>query len=121
MLPKLGALPAAAEREKILRMYLLKYAQENKNAVVELHKELLSLLPAYAQSIEGFSPRAIKFIAQEMIIKTRRGTIKELTDDIVQAVIQQTKQSLQTTTLWEQEREKWAAHLNLQRCGRWLL
>lgn len=115
------ALPAAGEREKILLMHLSKYAQENKNAIVALHKEFPFLLPTYAQSLEGFSPRAIKFIAQEMIIKARRGATKELTDDIVQFVIQQAKESLQTTTLWEQEREKWIEHLNLHRCSRWLL
>lgn len=106
-------LPEAPEREKILARYLIKCAQENEGAVVDLHPEIIRLLPKYAQSLEGFSPRAIKFVAQEMIVKARRQEFRLLTPDVAQAALDQAKQSLQHTEQWKKEREEWvglAAH-----------
>jgi len=96
-------LPQPAEREKILFMYLFKFAQENKEAIVDLQpvKKKLSL---YTESLDGFSPRAIKFVAQEMIIKARRQTPRQLTDAIAQAIIDDAKRSLQEAEQWKEER-----------------
>lgn len=99
-------LPKAHEREKILFMYLVKFAEENKKALVEVDPELMPLLPKYAETLEGFSPRAIKFIAGEMISKARRRESKQLTDDIVQSVIEQAKHGLQKTMQWGKERNE---------------
>ncbi|MFA6535248.1 MAG: AAA family ATPase [Candidatus Babeliales bacterium] len=106
-------LPEAPEREKILSMYLVKTAQENEDAVVGLHPDLIKLLPKYAESLKGFSPRAIKFVAEEMIINARRQESMQLTNDIAIAVIDQAKRSLQQTALWSKDLEKWAGGLNV--------
>ncbi|MFA6535234.1 MAG: AAA family ATPase [Candidatus Babeliales bacterium] len=104
-------LPQAAEREKILLMYLTKFAQKNENAIINLSRDITNLISTYANSLEGFSPRAIKFVAEEMIIRARRQESKQLTDDIAQAVINETKHSLQQTMQWENERNEWAGSL----------
>jgi Holliday junction resolvasome RuvABC ATP-dependent DNA helicase subunit len=106
-------LPEVAQREKILSMYLVKAAQENEDAVVDLHPDLIKLLPKYAESLKGFSPRAIKFVAEEMIINARRQEAMQLTSDIALAAIDQAKRSLQQTSLWEKERNEWAGGLNV--------
>ena len=104
-------LPQAAEREKILLMYLTKFAQKNENAIVNLSPEITNFLSNYADSLEGFSPRAIKFVAEEMIIQARRQESKQLTADIAKEVINETKHSLQQTMQWENERNEWAGTL----------
>ena len=106
------ALPIAAEREKILSMYLVKGAQEHNNVAVGLPQDVVALLPTYAQRLEGFSPRAIKFIAQEMIIKAQQNPSKQLTDDIAQSVIDLAKDSLDKIQQWEKERATWIATLS---------
>jgi len=100
-------LPEAPEREKILLMYLAKFAQENKEAIVNFPPEIKQLLPKYAEALKGLSPRAIKFVAEEMIIHARRQKFMQLTDDIAQAVIEKSKHSLQQTKHWEEARDKW--------------
>lgn len=104
-------LPQAQEREKILLMYLIKFAQKNEDTLVDFHPEIKPLLSIYADKLEGFSPRAIKFVAEEMIIKARRHESRQLTNDIAQTVIDETKQSLQQTILWENERNEWSGTL----------
>jgi len=104
-------LPQAQEREKILLMYMVKFAQKNEEAIVDLHPEIKQLLSTYADKLEGFSPRAIKFVAEEMIIKARRQASRQLTNDIAQAVIDETKHSLQQTIQWENERNEWTGTL----------
>ena len=106
-------LPEALEREKILSMYLVRFAQENEEAIVDLHPDFIKLLPKYADSLNGFSPRALKFIAEEMIINARRQEPMQLTNDIALAVIDQAKRSLQQTSLWEKERNEWTGGLNV--------
>jgi hypothetical protein len=106
------ALPEATEIEKILSMYISKFAQENKNALVELSSELLMLIPTYAESLKGFSPRTIKFIAEEMIINARRQSPMRLTKEIAQEVLCRAKNSLQKIESWDKERNEWLGGLN---------
>ncbi len=106
-------LPEGLEREKILSMYLVKSTQENEEAIVDLHPDIIKLLPKYAESLKGFSPRAIKFVAEEMIINARRQWPMQLTNDIALAIIDQAINSLQQTELWEKERSKWVGGLNV--------
>jgi AAA+ superfamily predicted ATPase/ubiquinone biosynthesis protein UbiJ len=106
-------LPEAVEREKILSMYLVKTAQKNEEAEVDLHPDLIKMLPKYAENLKGFSPRAIKFVAEEMIINARRQESMQLTNDIALAVMDQAKHSLQQTAQWEKEREEWTGGLNV--------
>ncbi|MFH0898520.1 MAG: AAA family ATPase [bacterium] len=105
-------LPTALEREKIISMYLAKFAQENKDAIVELDSEIMKLLSNYAANLEGFSPRAIKFIAEKMIINARRQNPRLLCHDSAQAVIEEALSSMQKTTLWEKERDIWTQERN---------
>ncbi|MFA6492085.1 MAG: AAA family ATPase [Candidatus Babeliales bacterium] len=104
-------LPEASEREKILLMYLIKFAQENKEAIVNLPLELKQTLPKYAEALKGLSPRAIKFVAEEMIINARRQKFMQLTDDIARASIDKSKRKLQQTKRWEKERDAWVGVL----------
>ncbi len=104
-------LPQAIEREKILSMYLIKFAQKNKNAIVKITPEITNLLSTYAENLDAFSPRAIKFVAEEMIIQARRQESKQLTNDIAWSVIKEAKHSLQQTVQWENERNEWAGPL----------
>ncbi len=106
-------LPEAPEREKILSTYLVKSAQENEAAIVDLHPDVIKLLPAYADELKGFSPRAIKFVAEEMIINARRQESMQLTNDIAQAVMDQAKHSLRQAVLWETERKEWSGDANV--------
>jgi hypothetical protein len=105
------SLPQAAEREKILYMYLVKSAQKNKDAIVYLHPEIMRLLPKYADELDRFSPRAIKFIAEEMVICARQQESRQLTNDIAQEVIYAAKNSLNETMEWEKERNEWIGGL----------
>jgi Holliday junction resolvasome RuvABC ATP-dependent DNA helicase subunit len=107
-------LPEAPEREKILSMYMSKFAQENEDAIVDLHPDVISSIPKYANDLVGFSPRAIKFAAEEMIINARRQTPMLLTNEIVQVVIDQVKNGLQETAFWEMERNEWVGSLSAQ-------
>lgn len=105
-------LPQTQEREKILLMYLAKFAQENEAAIVDFHPEIIkSLLSNYAVLLEGFSPRAIKFVAEEMIIKARRQKTMQLTNEIAQEVIDAAKHNLLQTIQWEKERDEWGKTL----------
>ncbi len=106
-------LPEAPEREKILSVYLVKSAQENEAAIVDLHPDVIKLLPMYADELKGFSPRAIKFVAEEMIINARRQESMQLTNDIAQAVMDQAKHSLRQAVLWETERKAWSGDSNV--------
>ncbi len=100
-------LPEEPEREKILNQYLIKFAQENNEFVVDIHPEIIQKLPMYAKSLEGFSPRAIKFVAEDMIIKARRQGARLLTDAIAQLSLSEAKRSLEQDQQREEEREKW--------------
>lgn len=104
-------MPGKAEREKILSMYLTKFAKENEKAVVDFHPEIKNLLSQYASEIEGLSPRAIKFVAEEMIVNARHQEPKLLTNDIAQKTIQEVKKGIQQTILWEKERNEWSKDL----------
>jgi len=104
-------LPAAPEREKILATYLEKFAQENEEVCIDFHPEIKQLLTQYAKTLEGLSPRAIKFIAEEMIVRARRQDSKELTNDLAQAVLDESIESLQQTVQWEKERDQWTNSL----------
>jgi len=106
-------LPTAPEREKILFKYLIKFAQENTEALVDLNTEIIQFLSKYADSLENFSPRAIKFVAEEMIINARRQKPKQLTNAIAQDVVDKTKHNMQQTILWEKEYNKFAESLTI--------
>lgn len=106
-------LPEASEREKILSMYLVKAAQDNEEAIVDLHPEFIKSFSKYADSLKGFSPRAIKFVAEEMVINARRLEPMLLTNDLALAIIDQAKHSLKQTELWEKERNEWTGGLNV--------
>jgi len=100
-------LPGQEEREEILAQYIVKFAQVNKDAIVEIHHEIKQKLREYAQDLEGLSPRTIKFIAEDMIIKARRQGARLLTNDIAQLSITQAMQNLQQNKEHEEEREMW--------------
>ncbi|MBY0353299.1 ATP-binding protein [Candidatus Babeliales bacterium] len=99
-------LPGAPERALMLAMYLEKFAQANKDAVVDIQPEVRSKFAEYAQLMDGFSPRTIKFIAEEMIVVARRHNGK-LINDIVCAIIERAQQSQQQVQEWEKQREVW--------------
>lgn len=100
-------IPEAPEREKILATYLAKFAQENADAPVTFHPEIFEALSTYVSNLEGLSPRAIKFVAEELIVKARRQEDKQLTNEIAQLVLNEALLSLQQTAQWEKERDKW--------------
>lgn len=100
-------IPQAPEREKILATYLAKFAQENTDALVTLHPDILEELESYAAELEGLCPRAIKFVAEEMVINARRQESKELTSHIAHIALHDAKQHLQQTAQWERERNEW--------------
>lgn len=104
-------LPEAIERERILARYLTKCAQENNDARVNLPGDVMSLLPKYAESLEGFSPRAIKFLAEAMVIKARRQPSMQLTNEIAQEVIDEARRIIQKNLEWEKERDQWVEAL----------
>lgn len=104
-------LPQAPEREKILATYLEKFSHECEEAIVTTHPDVKSLLPKYADKLDGLSPRAIKFVAQEMISTARRQQDKQLTTEIAELVLDEAKRNLQETELWEQERNQWVASI----------
>ena len=96
-------LPETTERAAILIMYLKKFAQENKEAVVDICPEVIQALPLYADQLKGLSPRAIKFVAEEMIVKGRRQRFKKLTHDIALTALESAKSNLQKIKQWKQK------------------
>ena len=110
-LPCAVTLPEKAEREKILATYLAKFSQENVEAMVNLIPEFNEQLSTYANSLEGLCPRAIKFVAQEMIALARREENKQLTHEIAQAALDNAIRNLQQTKQWEKERNEWLESL----------
>ncbi len=107
-------LPEASEREKIFSMYLSKFAKENQDFLVGFHPEINNFMGKYVENLKDFSPRAIKFIAEEMIINARRQEPMMLTHEIVQAVIDKARDSLQKMGLWERERSEWSRSFAVQ-------
>lgn len=101
------ALPALPEREKILFMYLVKYAQENKDFVVSIHPEVRQKLSLCAGLLGGVSPRALKFIAEAMIIAARRQKAPQLTYEIAKEVVDTALKELRVADQWKKERDKW--------------
>ncbi|MBY0353297.1 AAA family ATPase [Candidatus Babeliales bacterium] len=95
-------LPGVAERVLILAMYLEKFAQKT----VHILPEVMDKLAEYAEKLEGFSPRTMKCISEEMIVVARRQN-GQLTDDIVHAIIDKSKRSQQQIQQWEKERDAW--------------
>lgn len=106
-------LPGAKERSLIISRYIVKLAQENEDAIVNVHPEISQTLSKYANDLEGFSPRAIKFIVETMIAKARHQEPKLLNNDIAQAVIDEAKQSHQNTLQWDKEHNEWAKTLSI--------
>lgn len=101
-------LPEQPERMKILYSYLHKFAQENKNAVVTLSQDMLDNIHLYAEQLEGIAPRAIKFVAEEMVVRARRNKVNPiLSDTLAQEVLSGAKETLKQTAKWETERELW--------------
>lgn len=100
-------LPGVQERALILAAYLQKFANNNIDSVVSIQPEVMNKLFDYAEMMEGFSPRTIKFMAEEMIVVTRRQKNVGLTDAIVTDIIQKTQHSLQKINQWEKERDAW--------------
>jgi ATPase family AAA domain-containing protein 3A/B len=101
-------LPKASEIEKILLMYLIKFAQENKDAIVTISQKVTPMLPAYAKMLDGFSPRAIKFIAEKIIMSARRKKIMQLTHKMAQIAIDEARYSLQKMKQWNKEYDVWS-------------
>ena len=106
-------LPEAPEREKILALYLEKLAQSDTGAKVTIAPKVIQKLPLYAKDLEGLSPRAIKFVAEEMVINARRQEFKLLTNNIAQKALADAKRNLQQTAQWESQRDQWAKALAL--------
>jgi len=104
-------LPESSEREKILALYLNKFAQENPDALVSLHPEVLQSLPTYTNNLGGISPRALKFLAEEMIVAARRRVPQQLTHELALKVLIETQHGLQEAELWQKERDQWASRL----------
>ncbi len=100
-------LPAAEERTKILSTYLNKFANANEDALVTLDPIVQKNLPQYAKALEGLAPRAIKYVAEEMIVYARRQDNKQLSDKIAKEAIQAGITSIQQNEAWAAERDKW--------------
>ncbi|QQR49087.1 AAA family ATPase [bacterium] len=100
-------LPGVQERALILAAYLEKFANNNKSSVVPIVPDVMKNLLSYAHAMEGFSPRTIKCIAEEMIVVARRQKKTHLTHAIVDDIIKKTQTSQQKMQLWEKEREQW--------------
>lgn len=101
--------PEQEERVKILGSYLEKFGQENKKSLIDLPAKTIEKLSVYAQELKGFVPRAIKFAAEEMIVRARRNndTDLSLTDEIAREVVREAKANLAQAAKWEVERQKW--------------
>ena len=89
--------------------YLQKFANNNIDSVVSIQPEVINQLMHYTEMMKGFSPRTIKFIAEEMIVVARRQKNVDLTDAIVTDIIQKTQHGQQKLQLWEKERDEWVA------------
>jgi len=103
------ALPREVERAKILMRYLIKFAQEKGAADVEIHPEITQNLTVYTKELKGFSPRAIKFVAEDMIIKARRQDVRVLTDTIARFTLNEAKCNNVIDQQCDKAREKWRA------------
>jgi hypothetical protein len=75
--------------------------------VVDLPQEILASIPQYAKHLEGYSPRAIKFITETMIIKARRTSPYQLTNAIALETLSEAKRDIQQTKEWQAERDEW--------------
>jgi ATPase family AAA domain-containing protein 3A/B len=102
-------LPSQAEREKILTLYMDKAAQENKQAVVTISSEVRQVLASSAKNLTGFSPRTLKFLAEEIVARARRTASLTVTVENVQAVIDEAQRTKEQFVRWEKERDAWTA------------
>lgn len=100
-------LPEQPEREQILSMYLDILSRKNKAAPVELTAEIRFNVPQYAQSLQGLAPRAIKFVAEQMVIRARREKDAKLTHAIAHSALAEAKSSHEQSVKWQAEREAW--------------
>lgn len=105
-------MPTGVEIEKILTQYLLAFANEKHDSIVEIHPEVRKMLPLYAKNLGGFSPRDIKFVAENMIIRARQQRAGLLTDDIAQFSLNEAIRNLQQNVEREKERAKWLEALS---------
>ncbi|KKQ49359.1 MAG: hypothetical protein US69_C0006G0001 [candidate division TM6 bacterium GW2011_GWF2_38_10] len=100
-------LPGLQECEKIFSMYLIKFSNENKEALVGISEQVMKSFSQYALMLNGLSPRSIRFIAEEIIIKARRIEPRIVLDELVIDVINQAKKSLQQMDQWEKDFQQW--------------
>jgi len=96
-------LPKALERKKIIERYLTKLAHEHN---VYIHGNVIEKLPQYAELLEGFAPRTLKFLSEEMVITAQRQQANQLTLTIADALIASAQHSLQQITAWQTEHTK---------------
>lgn len=99
------SLPEVNVLQKILMYYVTKQAGENKNVVVMLSQDFLNNQELYAQRLMGLAPRAIKFIAEQMVIRARRSNPAVLTSDIGNKVIDESMHEMQMKEEWDKERQ----------------
>ena len=101
-------LPGATELAKILTTYVNKFAKINPDSIVNVGQEFTAHLAEYAQSLVGSAPRDVKFVAEQMISRSRRTTGKpQLTDAIAKATLKEVRAELTTVEAWEKERNSW--------------
>ncbi len=100
-------LPQAPERTKILTTYLEKFAHENPDALVTFDPVVQKNLARYGEALEGLAPRAIKYVAEEMVVYARRQKNRQLSDELARHAIKSAITSIQQTEHWATERDKW--------------
>lgn len=106
-------MPTEVEIEKILTQSLIKFADEKHDAIVEIHPEVTRMLPLYAKNLGGFSPRDIKFVAENMIVRARQQRSGLLTDDIAQLSLNEAIRNLQQNLERQDERAQWLKALSI--------
>jgi AAA+ superfamily predicted ATPase len=100
-------LPQAPERTKILTTYLEKFAHENPDALVTFDPVVQKNLAKYGEALEGLAPRAIKYVAEEMVVYARRQKNRQLSDELARHAIKSAITSIQQTEHWATERDTW--------------
>lgn len=97
-------LPEAFERQQLLKKYL----QEAASTTVHIDENVLQALALHASdSLAYFSPRDIKFIAYELVMKARISNKDILTQQLAWQFLEEAKAMLQQKLLWKSQRKEY--------------
>jgi ATPase family AAA domain-containing protein 3A/B len=101
-------LPQKPEQAKIFCEHLERYSHEPEKVPVDFDEQTMSALLDYgAKSLEGLSPREIKFLAQEIVIYARQQAANALSKETIQGVIDTVHRRQLQTKNWKNQRDEW--------------